>query len=141
MSVEYFYMQESRSPVPLPGRYEYQPSRGYSWLQRACFWILDRIGCQSYGEETSYEQVSIRLDSLYDLIRRQRNELARNGYGIKGVILGPEEFSKLSDWAMRDQPFMYTVPVAASKYHFAKLDGMKLFVLPWAKGVTLLPDL
>lgn len=142
-TLQYHYLKGDTTSVLRPDRYTFTRARGYVWLQRACFWVLEKLGCHAYDEETTYTQISVQRDSVRDLIREQHNALycLRGPGAIKGVILGPEEAERLTGEVTRDYYMVSCPSDFVSHYQRGEFQGIKLFVLPWAKGVTLLPDL
>ena len=46
-------VSEERSTVAvrLEDHFAYTPARGCKWVQRACFWVLRKLGCYVYTDE------------------------------------------------------------------------------------------
>lgn len=143
-ALQYHYLTGATTSVMRPGRYTFSPIRGYKWLQRLCFFVLEKLGCHAWDEETTYTQVSIKRDSVKVLIHEQWQALRyMNGPdAVRGVILGPEEARQLTGEVLQECCYSMPIPPTYhSPYQRGEYRGLKLFVLPWAKGVTLLPDL
>lgn len=116
--------------------FAFRTDKRAKWLQKACFWILRKLGCYYQEAFSSTSTLTVNCKNLQELIVRQRHECQYNhGRDVEGIVLGPEESNEL---------FREVVDVLTLKMPCdgpPEFRGMKLYCLPWAKGVTLLPKL
>lgn len=130
--------------VLVPDRYEYNRVRPLKWLQRSCIWVLDKLGCQSYGLETSIEYMRIGFDDIVDLVMRQRRAVeAIAGHGCKYLLLGREQMREL---VLSDQygqtMFQFPPDYRASVHpHPMMFAGLNVVLVPWFDGVICLEEL
>lgn len=132
--------EPARSCAWASDKYEYLPDRGWKWLQRLAIGVLRWLGCYSQIETTDYKTHMVRPNDFIQAICEQRRELM-SLYRLEGerLLIGSEEYfdlMKQQDQRMYDS-FSFT-----AQYSYAKqIMGMKVTVVPWMKGILVMPKL
>lgn len=117
-------------------RFQLTPKRGWLRLQRLCFWVLAKLECHSVDEVIEYTRHRIDTDDLVRKIHMQRIGLLEH-YNREGrrLLIGAEDFSKLMG-----SPEIRNLMSFDAKYHSGReIMGMKVTVVPWMKGMLVLP--
>lgn len=135
--------QISYSPTPILGTYSFNGSRRLKWLQRLCFWVLDKIGCEYYDPCMTVKMVEIDFDRIVDLIMQQEHAVrCISNRRCKYVLLGHKQMCQLN-MAVNDQtqfafPLHYYPRV---KKPYKMFMGLKVILVPWFDGVLCLEEL
>lgn len=114
--------------------YEFKQRGKHKWLQKLCFWILDKLKCHALLQEDFAERIVIDPPKIMDKIMMQTKEIYDHGrFDQKEVFIGPEQLKNLR---MDCQNFMtFTAPVGIN----AQVMGMDITVVPWMEGVLVVP--
>lgn len=116
----------------------------HHWLQRACLWILMRIGAHQKVKDItcSYKRAQIESDRLVDYLIKQV-------HGIHAmmdtrrhlcVLMGPDEFHEVCGEVYEyGDPLRFGLDAAVYRNGRREIMGMKISIVPWMKGVLVVP--
>jgi hypothetical protein len=129
-------------PITLPDRYAYRPELGWRRLQRACLWVLRKIGCNAIGQELKVTRQLIQPGGVADALMQQRdvaNHVFDAPHKIHRVCMGPEQYRELmhEPWVAGYVNFLaYAHGGMNGK---PTLFGLEVTIVPWMDGVLVLP--
>lgn len=124
--------------------FTFREDLGYHWLQRACLWILMRIGAHQKVTHIhySYKRVQIESDRLV-------NYLVKQVYGVRAmldtrrhlcVLMGPDEFHEIWGEVYECGDLLrFELEAAVGRNGEREIMGMKISIIPWMKGVLVVP--
>ena len=123
--------------TPSPDYFTFRRECLHKWLQRVCFWILRRIGCFVMDESVRVERYIIDGDTFIDRALKQHEALATLLMREpKKILIGAEDYhdlmleGKVSNIAFNFQ----------TKYEKNyELFGMTVHVIPWMRGLLVMP--
>jgi len=147
--------------------FTYRPDRPYPRLQRLLFRLLTRLGAFHTQRVEVMTQAVVRLDRLEGALLDYIPQLERFlGTPMRCLVVGPDVWLSFLD-AASDVPFLsFTIPQDySSRLQFAReyhrfeegapppdaygrrvvtrtlpLAGVKVMLVPWARGMLALPD-
>jgi hypothetical protein len=137
-------VEELREYVPfeLSDRFGFRKDKGLHWLQRACLWVLRKIGCNAFGEELKVTRQLIKPKGVADALMQQKHvadHVFDAPHKIHRVCLGPAQYREMmhEPWVAGYANFL--------AYAHGGLDGkpmlfgLEVTVVPWMDGVLVLP--
>ena len=125
--------------------YEFQPNRGWKWLQRIAFAVLDWIGAHHYEGIVTYTRTKEENDNILKSLIKQEGqwlELIHNNPNQMQIYMGPDDFEdlmKLSDF--RDmQPTLIMGRIDTNdQYGNHQWHNIPITIVPWMVGAILVP--
>lgn len=130
-------------PVELKNRFAYRPERGYAWLQRACIWILRKLGCNAVGEELKVTRQLIRQDNVADALMQQ-SEVARHIFRdpdrIHRVLMGPDQYQEIMKELWSAGYLTFRGNATGGINGRPVVFGLEVTVVPWMHGLLVMPD-
>jgi hypothetical protein len=130
---------EIRESVISKNKYWYNELMGHKIVQKICFWVLGKIGCNALDETISIERTKINTDEFMLKLLEEGSDVLYN-YHHRGeyLLLGPDDFNRLMDVNYKSgQMFHFN-----SQYHYGReMFGMKIVVIPWMSGIMVVPKL
>lgn len=134
--VNFVQIKEFRRTVEFKDSYQFRKDKKYHRLQRLCFWILEKIEAWNQESVVSYERVSFDTDDFIHLILAQQSWLSgflgKNG---RRILIGAEDFEKLMGMKEIQQSFNFS----ASYNDGRQIFGLEIEVIPWMRGILVLP--
>lgn len=117
--------------------FEFRKDLKYHWLQKACFWILRKIGCFRQFTDESIVVSRFQPKSFMDSIMKQRFSI-EDIYDIRPerLVIGAKDFEDLMGLPEFRQYFSFS---AGADFNNLQMFGMTIEVVPWMKGCVLLP--
>lgn len=130
------YLEE----MPLPQLTDYKlafqvrEDRPMVWLQQICCWVLNKLGAYSQDRSIAYKYRDVDISNLVEGIYTQVGMLDRDHHRrATRVLMGSEDFMALCN----APEARYLLTVYASDMKF---DGLTVTVIPWMKGILVMPD-
>lgn len=135
-------LQERKSYSVVLDRYRFDPKRGWLWLQRLCFSILNWLGCHDHEITVSHERHVIDGDRLLDRIWNQNDAVRRHleHFGEFRLLIGAEDYAQLMQEAVSDVPFRYSAVAHGGRNGRPTVFDMEVSVVPWMRGYVVLPE-
>lgn len=133
-------------------QYQLRPERKHVWIQKACIWVLKKLECYAIREDITLKHITIDLDKVFDLVIKQQYELCGK-YLLEAerILIGYDEYAKFTEESLVKQPISFdTNPFYLSEYELIddeyvlvprRINGLKVTLVPWMKGVLVLPKL
>ena len=122
--------------VPLDGVYEVRKDRPHVWLQRACAWVLEKLGAKYEQSREMVERRRIRPSSVIEQIYLQRREVLETlGCGGETLIIGGNDYGQL----MREPSINQYLEFRAEYNMGRQIMGLKVIVVPWMSGMVVIP--
>jgi len=119
-----------------PTKFCYSPDVGWKWLQKICFFALQKLKAFSFVEEISYTRHTIRTDSFMEnLIKQKRGLVDLYHYHGSRLLIGPDQF-----YALTGEPDIRTMINFDAEYRFGlTIHKMQVTIIPWMDGILVLP--
>lgn len=129
--------------------YEFNEQRGWVWLQKLCFWVLNRLHCHriqyTYARHVTYNnlQSSPLKQSIWDAIH-QVADIQKVKDDDLYILVGASEFKSLVSDKEVTQSFTFHVGETASYMDrqgrmMRDYFGVDCRVVPWMKGFAIVP--
>lgn len=129
-------------------RFEFNKKSRFHWLQRALLWGLAKLRCHAVDDRVIVTRQVIHRQDFIDYIARQQRELLDLHYhrGSR-VLIGAQDFEEIMHSKEIHQMFTFRVDYATyhksdrpwAEPHRRELCGMLITVVPWMKGILVLP--
>lgn len=132
-------------------KYKYNDSGKLLFLQRACFWVLRKLGCQIQDTSIIHTRTQVDLDDLFQDV--MDNTWMMNmiyNKEAKYIIVGKDYYVKyVHPVLMHDQGYMqFQVPPtyeAKVKRNGVRMKGiymgLNVIMVPWIDGMFCLPEI
>lgn len=119
-------------------KYTYSPARGWKWLQRLCFRLLDKIGAHDI-EMVTIKHVSLDSDRLsVALLQKHSHEVQRLMYEPGRMLIGAEDWAVLMGDPVLDSVVRFNAPVDIRSNYF-RICGIDVTIIPWMRGLVVIP--
>ena len=124
------FMTEKSFPIKDLETYVYTPTNGWAWLQRIAIWILRKLHC--YETKIAYQRVEFCTSEFMNFLLKQRKEVLEHFHGAKEfrVLVGADDMERTLQLPYIRNIINFEVRVA----------GMNVTVVPWMKGILVLPE-
>ena len=126
---------------PIPTRLLFP--RGFAWLGRACFWLIKKIGGEFERRVPTIEYTELQLDlgQLADAILDSKDAIHRIWHeGLRYVLVGHRELLDLQKLEHSILRLDFTPDFRGKGNRASVLNGLHVILVPWMKGVIVLPD-
>ncbi len=141
--VKYLSLEVVRREFDAKDVFAFREDKPHRWLQRFCFWILEKL--EAYKKEASIEYKThvIETDKILDYILESKVNL-RSIYNEEAryIVLGLDAYSKL-DIELQDQMLCFEMPRfdLGRGAEFKEVHGLIVVLVPWLTGCFVLPKL
>lgn len=124
--------------VTLKHAYEFRRDLRYRWVQKICFWVLQKIGayCQEDTVDVTYHDINT-TDVLERLYRNIDIAYEYNHVDPEHIIMGSQDFHELMGIPGSHSHFQFDAQYGRSK----RLLGIRVHVVPWIRGMIVVPNL
>ena len=115
--------------------------RPHLWLQKACCWVLGKLEAYRQDTQTKIEYRTIDADSFMVRIAKQHSavfELLNRR--PKELLIGAQDYAELMHEADTNFPFSFRASYAVGERGVAQIMGLKVRVIPWMRGVLVVPN-
>lgn len=146
--VEFVTTDYERREYQSPDRFTLRPDLKYVWLQRAAIWVLRKLGCYAMLTETTAIRKTLDTTGIAERLWKMDSEvfMIYNRHG-EHLLVGQQEFADIASGFSMNHPFSVDLqyawvepgrypPDAIPK---PSIRGMKVTVIPWMKGMLVLP--
>lgn len=115
--------------------------RPHLWLQKACCWVLEKLGAYRQDTQTKIKYRTIDADSFMVRIAKQRESVfALLNRRPKELLIGAEEYAELMRETPAHYPFYFEAQYMRGERGVAQIMGLKVRVIPWMRGVLVVPN-
>lgn len=130
-------MEHSIHFVPIPDAYMVRKDGRLVWLQRVCAWLLSKLGKHAIEREVTLERHVIDSDDFMQRVFQQCDDIVRLfNREPKNLLVGTEDFAEIMGAAQASQPFTFQ----SEYWHRGKIFGLTVQVVPWMKGILVMPN-
>lgn len=127
---------EKQHVMVLEDAFAFRKDLGWQWLQRLCIFALRKIGAHHNEMTCSTHAVQFApAEFMERLLERRYNLVERYGRDIDRLLIGSEDFDEM----MRTQSHMTRFEFSTSFARDRSVMGMRVEVIPWMRGMLLLP--
>lgn len=114
----------------------FRKDRKYHWLQKACFWLLGKIGAYDHGETVTYVRHRIEARTFMDRLFKQRAQLLSFfNREPKRLLIGAEDYAEMMQTAPISQQFSFQAEYGRNR----QICGLTVEVIPWMRGILVMP--
>lgn len=140
---------DSKASATVPGAYTFVPDKKLFRLSIWLWKVLTKLGClreaRVYKPDKATYQLALDTHALARKILLQQEYVVKTfGCSDFRVLMGSEDFYELVGEAERESLYMQIeTEYRAGEYKDGRIRGrifgMKIEVVPWLKGIILLP--
>ena len=134
--IQFVNMQRITVPMVSDDEFQFRDDLKHHWLQKACFWILRKIGAyRKFGSEV-VETINVQPESVLTQIFRQREELEDVHFtDASQIIIGGDDYMEM----MSSPEIRQYMEFGADVYSPKGIIGLTIKVVPWMKGIVVIP--
>jgi hypothetical protein len=116
--------------------FQFRSDKGWKFIQRLCFWILDRIGAYKWVEEITYKRHTIDTGSFMEKLFRQMDELRGHfNRKPKRLLIGAIDFYQLMGGDPTEFPFEFRSEYSLNN----QIYRLTVEIIPWMRGILVMP--
>ena len=114
--------------------------RPHLWLQKACCWVMGKLGAYRVDSQTKIEYRTIDADSVITRIAEQHESVfALMNRRPKKLLIGAQDYAELMHETNAHYPFTFNASYAIGERGVVRIMGLEVQVIPWMRGVLVLP--
>jgi hypothetical protein len=127
--------------VEVKEAFEFREDRPAHWLQKLCVWTLRKLGAFHHSEVVTIERHVIGkngrrfIDRLFEQMRNLRDAFDREP---SRLLIGADDYAELMQEATREY-FSFDAEYMRGGRH-PKVCGLRVEVIPWMRGVLVMPN-
>jgi hypothetical protein len=130
--------------VPMEDAFEFREDRPARWLQRACLWVLRKLGCYAAKEVIEYQRHHIGRDGERFMMRLMRAKASIQGAFAREpqrLLIGSEQYAELMEETLSNSYFAFEAQSfwGNGPGRPPTIVGLTVEVIPWMRGMLLLP--
>lgn len=139
-TIEVIRQERIPSVVELKDAFEFREDRPAHWLQRLCLWTLLKLGAFSHREVLTIERHLIGkngkrfMDRLFEQMRNLQDGFDREP---DHLLIGADDYAELMQEATREYFHFDAEYMRGGRY--PKVCGLRVEVIPWMRGVLVMP--
>ena len=115
--------------------------RPHLWLQKACCWVLEKLGAYRVDTQTKIEYRTIDADSFITLIAKQHSavfELLNRR--PSELLIGAQDYAELMHETASNHMFSFDATYMRGERGVVTIMGLRVHVIPWMRGVLVMPE-
>lgn len=114
--------------------------RPHVWLQRACCWVLRKLGATHTYMTEDYTYYQVDVTDLVDSFKQQYSDVIyTTGKTPSKVVMGVDDFHRLTYALQMNHMLSFNLRAPINTYHRADMMSIPVMVLPWMSGILVLP--
>ncbi len=114
--------------------------RPHLWLQKACCWVMGKLGAYRVDSQTKIEYRTIDADSFMVRIAEQRESVFELlNRRPKKLLIGAQDYAELMRETNVYYPFTFNASYAIGERGAARIMDLEVQVIPWMRGVLVIP--
>lgn len=134
--IEFVFLDRKQIPFEHTDSFVFREDRPCKWLQKLCLSVLKKLGAFEWGEKETVEKYVLRpkdfMQRLFEQGAHIEQEFNREP---SCVLIGGEDFQEMM--ACRDVQHYFSFD--GSYNQGRTVIGLKIHVVPWMKGILVLP--
>lgn len=139
--IQYVDHRAAKTPLILCDTFSYHPERGMKWLQRLCFWWLRLRGLNHETIEVkTIKTVAEDGSPALEVIMKQRFSIEEFfNVDAECLLIGAEDYAELMRTMTPEQMLSFQSQARIGRDRQIEIYGLTVTIIPWMKGVLLLP--
>lgn len=144
--VNFVKIETLREVVTKWDQYEYRPEKGWRWVQRIAFAVLNWIGAHHTPVVTTFRRTAQENDDLLKSLLGQEGQwinLVHDKPDSMRIYMGPDEHMDLlrlaSHMEMQAFSFRGEIETRDRHHHYGTWHNIPITVVPWMKGAIIVP--
>jgi hypothetical protein len=139
--VRFLATTEQRTFCDLKDAFELRRDKKYVWVQRACFWVLKKIGAYYIKHTISYSRIPIEPDKFMEKLFKQRVELEDIYYTRPSqLFIGAQDYEELMGSPEIRQMLQFNAQYWVKEEGYRpEIMGLSVTIIPWMKGILVMP--
>lgn len=139
--VEFVQRRQTVSYSDIPNNYTVRKDRRAVWLQRACAWIMTKLGAFARDEIVCVTRHVIFADTFMERLYKQRGEFLMLDSEPKELLIGAEDYQELMASPEITSQFQFRAQynVRNEDAPYGKVMGLTVRVIPWMRGLLVMP--
>jgi len=135
--IEFIQTDELREPIEHKDSFCFRKDRPYHLMQKACIWILRRLKAYDTGIKTTYTRHTIDTTSFMECLFKQQDHLSDILVDRRAsrLLIGAQDFEEM----MESDEIRRVISFRAEYCYGKKILGLKVEVIPWMKGMLVMP--
>ena len=114
--------------------------RPHLWLQKACCWVLGKLGAYRVDTQTKIEYRTIDADSFITRIVKQRESVfALTNHEPRELFIGAQDYAELMHETVSAHMFSFDAVYMRGERGARTVMGLRVRVIPWMRGVLVMP--
>ena len=114
--------------------------RPHLWLQKACCWVLGKLGAYRRDTQTKIEYRVIDADSFMTRIAKQHASVFEFlNRRPKKLLIGAQDYAELMRETSIHHPFTFNASYAIGERGVTRIMDLEVQVIPWMRGVLVVP--
>ena len=115
--------------------------RPHLWLQKVCCWVLGRLGAYRRDTQTKIEYRVIDADSFITRIAKQRESVFElTNREPRELLIGAQDYAELMHETVSTQMFSFDAAYMRDERGDRTVMGLRVRVIPWMRGVLVVPN-
>lgn len=138
--IRYTKLENKPKLVEVKDAYGIRTDRPHVWLQKVCCWVLSKLGATHTYKTDVFTVHDVDVTDLFDSFKQQYNDILRTTDKMPSrVLIGVDDFHKLTGAPITRQMLNFNITACGSRYHYADIVNIPVWVLPWMSGILVLP--
>ena len=114
--------------------------RPHLWLQKACCWVLGKLGAYRVDTQTKIEYRVIDADNFMTRIAEQHASVFELlNRRPKKILIGAQDYAELMRETNVHYPFTFNASYAIGERGVTRIMDLEVQVIPWMRGVLVVP--
>lgn len=135
--VDFVTLRTTTKLRAVPDAYMLRKDRPAQWLQRACLFILRKLGATAQTETTEVRRVRLDGEKFIARLFQQKEELFHQfGYEPCKLLIGGEDYEELMGTPEVYQLMRFAAPFRT----WNRVADLDVIVVPWMRGMVVIPD-
>ena len=115
--------------------------RPHLWLQKACCWVMGKLGAYRRDTQTKIEYRTIDADSLITRIAKQRESVFElTNREPRELLIGAQDYAELMHETVSTHMFSFDAAYMQGDHRNRTVMGLRVRVIPWMRGVLVVPN-
>jgi hypothetical protein len=135
-TIEFVALRENRIRFDNTEAFQYRKDSPAPWLQKACFFVLRKLGAFYYDEKVTIERHTLDGKTFIDRLFKQQEGVIRF-FNMRPttLLIGAEDYAELMHELASTQRFSFH-----AEYGYGReILGLTVQVIPWMRGCLVMP--
>jgi hypothetical protein len=140
--IEFIEHRTSYAPFVLNDEWQFKPAGHFQWLQRAAWKLLHRLGAlhNAIGQRETVTRHVIDPDNFMQKLHEQQSalfgQLDREG---KTLLIGAEDYAEMMHSPEMRKEYSFRAEFHRGDRSGVRIMGLEVKVIPWIRGMVVMP--